>query len=433
VAVCVGLAVHYGRGRELREVADASQEALAELPVLNLDGTDPAAVRLIQATREEVCQSPGSAAAWGKLGMVLFAHDLFDAARTCLVRAEVLDPGDPHWPYLQAHAATAEEADVLIPCLERAVQRWGDTMEVPRLRLAQALLNVDRTDEATTQFQRILRNNPSNAHAKLGLGWSLSRRGEPHDSLAYLERLVTDPQVRKAAHTMLAKVHKQLGNSEAAQHELGLAAELPDDPRMVDPIIAEVMALRKGCLASLARADQLIEGGRTAEAVDLLQQTVRDYPEQPWAWITLGSALIQRQDWAGARQALSKAAQLVPESAEVQFQWGVFWYRQGNSHEAEEGFRKAAELKPGLAAAHYNLGRCLMRRGEAGQAIAAFRTAVSCKPNFAAAHLSLGELLVNSGQVCEGVEHLRYAAALNPAGKKAKSLLAALEHSGQHR
>ena len=56
-----------------------------------------------------------------------------------------------------------------------------------------------------------------------------------------------------------------------------------------------------------------------AEAVTLLQDTVRDYPDSDWAWYLLGKALNQQHNWLAAEQALRRAAQLTPAAAEIQF------------------------------------------------------------------------------------------------------------------
>src|SRR5437762_728489 len=70
-------------------------------PMVDLTGVDPAVCRAVEAARTAVLQSPKSADAWGKLGMVLMCHGLpVEASKACLVQAERLDPRQPRWPYL---------------------------------------------------------------------------------------------------------------------------------------------------------------------------------------------------------------------------------------------------------------------------------------------------------------------------------------------
>src|SRR5262245_6998529 len=68
-------------------------------PEVDLAGAEPAVARAVEAARAEVLRAPRSAAAWGRLGMVLRAHDYGAEANECFAQAERLDAADPHWPY----------------------------------------------------------------------------------------------------------------------------------------------------------------------------------------------------------------------------------------------------------------------------------------------------------------------------------------------
>ena len=54
-------------------------------------------------------------------------------------------------------------------------------------------------------------------------------------------------------------------------------------------------------------------------------------------------------------QALSRAAQLDPKSAEIQSRLGIVLSQKGLRAPAEAAFRKALQLQPGYAPAHLNL------------------------------------------------------------------------------
>ena len=84
-------------------------------PELHLAGAEPEAVAAIQEARAEVIRKPRSPAAWGYLGLLLFAHDYYAEAEPCLVRAEHLDPADPHWPYFQGLILLFRDADAMKP------------------------------------------------------------------------------------------------------------------------------------------------------------------------------------------------------------------------------------------------------------------------------------------------------------------------------
>src|SRR5439155_409376 len=99
-------------------------------------------------------QSPGSAEAWGKLGMILQSHGLgVEASTACLAEAERLDPRQPRWPYLQAILVVTTDPDAAIPKLQRAVALCDCDPAAPRLELGEVLLDQGRFPEAAEQFQ----------------------------------------------------------------------------------------------------------------------------------------------------------------------------------------------------------------------------------------------------------------------------------------
>src|SRR4051812_47733999 len=77
--------------------------ALPEVPIVDLDGADPAIAKLVRTAHEFVEQSPRSAPMWGQFAMVLHAHGFSDAAHICYDAACRLDPKNPTWPYLQGY------------------------------------------------------------------------------------------------------------------------------------------------------------------------------------------------------------------------------------------------------------------------------------------------------------------------------------------
>src|SRR5439155_19466770 len=95
-----------------------------------------------------VVESPRSALPWGRLGMVLVAHDRTAEANQCFAQAEQLDPREPRWPYFQGVALSLGAPEEALPKLQRAVELCGDAAEAPRRRLAELLLLQGRAEEA---------------------------------------------------------------------------------------------------------------------------------------------------------------------------------------------------------------------------------------------------------------------------------------------
>ncbi len=122
--------------------------APAAPPAIDLSHADPEVAAAIQNAIDAVQSDPRDAATWGKLGMVLRAHDFGAESVQALREAERLDPTDPRWPYLQGLTLLLARPEEGIACLKRAAERSPANRPEPRLRLAEVLLEQGRIDEA---------------------------------------------------------------------------------------------------------------------------------------------------------------------------------------------------------------------------------------------------------------------------------------------
>lgn len=397
--------------------------AAPELPVFVLEEADPAVRASIQEALGEVRRSPRSAATWGKLGMVLLTHDFLAEALVCLSQAERLDPKEARWPYYQGVVLSMGDPCAAIPKLERAVALCGGTTDAPRLRLAELLLDQDRQVDAEEHFRQLLRRDPGHARAHLGLARLSSQRDDLAEALTRIRTCMGNLLTRNAAAALLAATNQRIKKAPAVVPRHPMAMESLDDPAWPDAYMEEVEQLKTGRQGGIARMERLLVQERVPEAIQLLQEQVRDNPDSNWAWLWLGRLLIQQEQFAAAEPALREAARRDPGSADAQFYFGIALYCQGRSGQARSFFRRATMLKPDYALAHYNLGHCLIQQGERPAALAAFRMAVRCKANFADAHVNLGDLLVQEHRYGEGLVHLRYAAQLHPGDPRTQKLL----------
>jgi tetratricopeptide (TPR) repeat protein len=392
-------------------------------PAVDLTGAEPAVAQAIERARAEVEKTPRAAAAWGRLGMLLRAHDYGDEANVCFARAEQLDANDPRWPYLQGLTLVLADREAALPLLERASDLSPNCV-APRLRLAEILLMQGRPDEAARHFRLVLKAEPDNARAALGLARLAQRRGDLQEALGYLQHAVASPLVRKAALTLRAEVYQQQGAAAAARIDLRAAAGLPEDPRWPDPYVEEVEQLNRSVHARLTFGIQLFQQGRLDEAVDVLESAAQDAPQASRVFVVLGEARLRLRDPVRAEQAFRRALALTPDAAEAHFQLGTALFVQDKVEAAERCFRRAVALKPAHALAHYDLGLCRLRQKDRDGAAAAFRAALRYRPGYADAHRNLGDVLAQQGKDAEALAHLEEAVRLAPEDEQARRLLA---------
>ncbi len=400
-------------------------------PVLRLGEVDPPVARAAEEALREVAAAPRSAAAWGRLGMVLCAHDFYDEAHACFAQAERLDRHDVRWPYLQGVSFGNPDPDKVVPPLERAVKLAGGAA-VPRLRLGEVLLEQGRYDEAERLFREALGGAAlDDARAHLGLGRAFHGRGDGDSALTHLLRSAElAPNVR-ATHALLAEIYHRRGDAAAAEEARERAAALPPDAAWPDPYLAEVVSFETGPVALVRRANSLHRHGDTPRALALLRQITQAFPDSADAHFTLGRVLTDRKEGAAAESSLREAARLKPDAVEAHLYLGVALEQQGKLDEAAASYRKAAEAQPRYARAHFELGQCLYKLGDRPRAAEAFREAVRHKRDYARAHLSLGLLLAETGQQTEALKHLQQAVDLNPHDENARLALDRVRRAGR--
>jgi tetratricopeptide (TPR) repeat protein len=391
-------------------------------PALDPSAVDPVVWRAVEAAREEVERAPQSARAWGRLGMVLLAHQYRPEAAASLARAEQLDPRDARWPYYQAQAVRRSDPESAIAHLRRAIAA-GAEGDDPRLLLAELLLQLGRLDEAETLFRAVLSREPDNSRAHMGLAQTAFARDDFTVCVEQLRQAKGDPHTRRAAHMLLAQVEQRRGDRAAAEKALREGQDLPDDIPWPDPLFDAVQGMVVGHLQVITRAASLLHQNQPMEAIPLLQRASEDYPESGWACVLLGRAWIRAGNLPAAEKAFREALRRTPDSVEGHFYLGVVLSEQKDYAAAIPYFDKATQLKPDYALAWYNLGFCRKQQGDRAAAREAFQMAISCKPQFAEARINLGELLAEEGELKAAEEQLQQGVDLSPDDARARRLL----------
>lgn len=204
----------------------------------------------------------------------------------------------------------------------------------------------------------------------------------------------------------------------------------------------------------LAREQQ----GDVVGAEQAYRSILEGQPEHPAALHLLGHVLTLQGKTGEALPVLSRAAALMPDDADVQFNLAYALRRDGRLPAAEEAlrravttrpkfvaawlslagvmtdldrldnaedcFQRALALEPGFAEAHYNYGNLLYQKlSRLDEAEECFHRALALEPSFAEAHYDYGNLLQREGRIGEAVARYRAAIDLKPDFMRAHSNL----------
>ncbi len=348
--------------------------------------------------------APKDAAVSGALGMVLSAYGQSEHARTCYLRARLLDPQDFRWPYYEAVSLSdlgrTEEA---IEVMKDALALRADHAEA-QLRLAGWLAASQDPAQARLLYETVLSSDPRRAEAHLGLARLLMSRGDAQTAVPHLRAALDSDWQIGEVHYTLSRALRALGDPTGAEQHATLFRRFEGRRlHLIDPLVMAVMELNLGDKPHLTRANWYLERGQLGGAAAALEQALAINPDNPPARLDLmevyarmgrqalaaaqyGAAIaqapndpeshlrwarLQRQalDYAGAATTFARALALQPERPDILAELGFVLEQQRHTDQATERYREALALDPHLSAAHAGLGRLLWAADDPAAAV----------------------------------------------------------------
>ena len=140
-----------------------------------------------------------------------------------------------------------------------------------------------------------------------------------------------------------------------------------------------------------------------------------------------GGSLGIGGDGVRALAEYKKALAAAPKDADVQNDFGCYYYRRGNYAEAEPFFRKALSISPEHQQACMNLALVLAHQGHFEESYKAFARVVGP----VAAHSNVGVLLAKVGHNDEARQEFRQALALDSTLKQPQAFLVYMDKPQQ--
>jgi eukaryotic-like serine/threonine-protein kinase len=193
-----------------------------------------------------------------------------------------------------------------------------------------------------------------------------------------------------------------------------------DDPAKLAALAQTVPVEGQSVSLLLALGERLRAAG--GEADPLLRRVQKAHPEDFWANLILGNALLQRLPWEASgyyRAALARR----PEEAVGYCAVGDALRLQNLLADATEYYEKALQRDAGYARAHSDLGLTLQEKGRLDEAIVCYRHAVQLDPDYAWAHHNLANALRVKGQLDEAEDHSQRALRLDPKNAEVRQCL----------
>jgi Tfp pilus assembly protein PilF len=140
------------------------------------------------------------------------------------------------------------------------------------------------------------------------------------------------------------------------------------------------------------------------------------------------TAFLQVQNWSSRETLWNHTLSVTENNYDAHNNLGSFLIEEGREDEAMEHMRKIVLIKPDHNRAHYNLAVYAEKRGELDDAIKHYKAVIEQQPDHAKAHNNLGNILATRGQTTLAIEHYEAALAtlsaeLNDETKRARALV----------
>ena len=423
--VIFALAALWGCGHDSSPPAPASgsisnaKAPLRETPPPVMSGVEKSLQERIRASYASLTAAQNAKArdvelgrAYGQVGKLLLAAELYDQAEPHLLNAAALEPGELAWPYFLAHAYRLTfQTDNAIRQFERALRIEGD--HVPSL-VWLGTLHVDggRADLAEPLLTKAISLDPRSAAARFELGKAALASGDVARAVTQLEAALAADPGADGVHYALAMAYRARGDEPRAAAHIRLWRDERLYP--ADPLMAEITDLLKTAVVYEIRGTQAMDDRKWKDAAALFREGLKVAPRDATLHQNLGTALYLAGDPRSAETEFEEAVRLLPGYAKPLFSLGVLMEEQGRDPEAIERFSQAVASDPTMVNARSSLADALRRSGKLEAAIAQYAEIVAIDPSASQARFGRAMALVRLRRYAEARAVLEEAVRTHP-------------------
>jgi tetratricopeptide (TPR) repeat protein len=297
--------------------------------------------------------------------------------------------------------------DDAIDALKKAVAlNTGD--ERARLALADALVRLERFDEAEQSLRETATRLPESGRAHYALARLFQRQGKQPEAIKEFQAALTfKPLVG------LNGIFQTMGALSAARQNFDAALDAYSQRVEIQPNAADAHQELGDTYARVSRTDEALAEFAVALVID---------PNRASTYASLSQIYLRQGQYDAAVTAARRSLDIDPAQQQTHYALGTALMRLGRAEEGEKELKEFERLQQEAAA---NRARDLelgaLRReaelssasGDHPKAVAALRRALALAPADPIAHLNLGIALTRAGQPAEAVEQLTAAVSLN--------------------
>lgn len=353
-----------------------------------------------------------------ELSRLLHANGFLEEAKQCYVGLERLEPNEPRW--LHRHATILAGYGDLDPALilwQRVINITPSYLPA-RLRAGDCLLKSNRPEEAAAMFSEVLKQDPANSYALLGLARIDLEAHRWEQARERLEKVVSQTHYQ-LGYDLIVSLYERLGQSEraaairGATKASGAYRDLPD-PWMDELIEVCFDPYRLSVAAGVAAP---------SETIRLLERAIELAPDEVSYRFQLGCAAEAQRNFPLAREYLERCTIMAPDFADGWAHLSALQAQQGDNAASVRTVLAGLAHCPTSAGLHLMRARELKNDGRIAEAINEYQTSIHYRANEPDAYVELGNTLISAGRETEGIEQMRLALETDPGDPTALGVL----------
>jgi tetratricopeptide (TPR) repeat protein len=229
--------------------------------------------------------------------------------------------------------------------------------------LGAALVGLGRYEEALTEYKIALRQSPKLEGAKLNLALVYYKMGRISDAATELEKIFAEDRQNHQALLLLGDCYLRMGREEDVIRILEPAEQEYPDDLAIAYLLGTALIRQKRVEEGQVLVDKILHNGDSAEA-----------------HLMLGTAKMNVQDFAGARDEFAKAIALNPNLPEVHGLYANALMLTGNSDISTKEFKTELTVDPYNFEANLQLGAMARQNQDYDQASKYFARAEETRP-----------------------------------------------------
>ncbi|MEB3359770.1 MAG: tetratricopeptide repeat protein [Synechococcales bacterium] len=285
-----------------------------------------------------------------------------------------------------------EREDEAIACFRWAI-RQEVTCAVAYQRLAAVLMEQGSKDEAIALYQQLLEHCGEDGEALFQLGQVAFEQEQWQEAIGYFERTVKAKPDHWYAHHQLGDSYTKLERWEDAVKGYKGAIALNNDFSWSHNNLG----------------DALMKLERWEDAAEAYRRAIELNPDFVWSHYNLGEVLTSKEHWSEAVEAYRVVHTLQPDLPCINQRLADGLYQKAKTDQGaalefyhlaihenpddEQNYFKALDIKSTDIALHVGLGGALVRKGQLDKAIASYQIALQLQPDHIEVTKALEEVI----------------------------------------